>query len=192
MPYFGVLVVGEDLVSEECSPDTIINDGRHGKRLAEMLDSSGVSCDIVGGIQEVDRAAIKKLIWISIMWLLCHDCKQGEQPIASAEVHKLKRRDVDQLLQELVPAANKLMEKFHSTDTERDLEGIGTIVEVANHLETYSLSMPTAIPNKLLAIDEFECRNGYLLSMEDIVGVPQKFHRQLVKRVVGYVPRYHC
>ena len=183
MPYFGVLKVGAEPISDDSSPQTIISNGRHADTLAALLESSGISCKIVDGLKDTDKAAVQKLIWISIMWLLCHDC-EGD-PITCAKVHKEKSVVVDQLLKEHVPAANNLLEKYHPGGSER---GIGSIAEVGTHLQDYSFSMPDAIPNKSLAIEEFEQRNGYLLSVEG--SVPQTAHRKLVQSVVGYIPDY--
>mmetsp|Transcript_54421 Transcript_54421/g.80784 ORF Transcript_54421/g.80784 Transcript_54421/m.80784 type:complete len:370 (+) Transcript_54421:98-1207(+) len=183
VPYFGVLGVGEEVITNELSPNTIINNGRHAKTLADLLESSNIGCEIVDGMKEVDAAAVQKLIWVSIMWLLCHDCEEG--PITVAQVHEEKSGQVDQLLEELVPAANHLLEKYHHGVFKK---GVGSIAEVKKHLEDYSFSMPISIPARMKAIEEFKFRNGYLLSMQN--SVPQTLHRKLVRNVVGYIPEY--
>ena len=237
VPYFGVLSVGATPISESSSPPTVIHNGRHAKTLASILESHGIRCNIVGmgahgngdehgnattgngngnGLKEIDAAAIQKLIWISIMWLLCHDC-QGDRectskrasesdrdggPITCSNVHKLKKEQIQKLLRELVPAANELLEVYHPESSKEGTgtgtgtvvagtarTGIGNIAEVEQHLQDYSFSMPSAIPNKQLAIEEFEQRNGYLLSVEG--SAPQPIHRELVERVVGYIPEYN-
>ena len=233
VPYFGVLSVGATPISESSSPPTVIHNGRHAKALASLLESHGIRCNIVGmgahgdgdkhgnatgngnGLKEIDAAAIQKLIWISIMWLLCHDC-QGDRertsrrasesgrdcrqevgPITCSNVHKMKKEQIQKLLRELVPAANELLEVYHPESSKEGTgtvvagtrTGIGSIAEVEKHLQDYSFSMPSAIPNKQLAIEEFEQRNGYLLSVEG--SAPQPIHRELVERVVGYIPEYN-
>mmetsp|Transcript_33753 Transcript_33753/g.67191 ORF Transcript_33753/g.67191 Transcript_33753/m.67191 type:complete len:377 (+) Transcript_33753:157-1287(+) len=185
VPYFGVLGVGEEATTGASSPSTIINNGRHSQVLADLLESSGIGCEIVNGLKEVDAAAIQKLIWVSIMWLLCHDDEKG--PITVAQVHEKKDGKVVQLLQELIPAANHLLEKYHQGEGAFK-SGVGSIAEVKRHLLDYSSSMPSAVPSKKKAIEEFKDRNGYLLSMEK--SVAQTFHRELVQNVVGYVPGY--
>ena len=234
VPYFGVLSVGATPISESSSPPTVIHNGRHAKALASLLESHGIRCKIVGmgahgdgdkhgnatgngnGLKEIDAAAIQKLIWISIMWLLCHDCqgdrertsrrtseseRDGRQevvgPITCSNVHKMKKEQIQKLLRELVPAANELLEVYHPESSKEGTgtvvagtrTGIGSIAEVEKHLQDYSFSMPSAIPNKQLAIEEFEQRNGYLLSVEG--SAPQPIHRELVERVVGYIPEYN-
>lgn len=181
VPYFGVLGVGEEPVSNVSSPPTIINNGRHARLLAKMLVSSGINSTVVNSIKHVDEEAVKKLIWISIMWLLCHDC-EGDS-ITCTQVHKEKGVEVDELLHELVPAANDLLRQYDSGSSGK---GIGSIADVGQHLKDYSFSMPNVIPNKILAIEEFEQRNGYLLRMEG--STPQIVHRKLVENVVGYIP----
>ena len=233
VPYFGVLSVGATPISESSSPPTVIHNGKHAKTLASLLESHGIRCNIVGmgahgdggeygnatgngnGLKEIDAAAIQKLIWISIMWLLCHDCQgdrertskrasesepDGRQevgPITCSNVHKMKKEQIQKLLRELVPAANELLEVYHPESSKEGTgtvvagarTGIGSIAEVEKHLQDYSFSMPSAIPNKQLAIEEFEQRNGYLLSVEG--SAPQPIHRELVERVVGYIPEYN-
>ena len=233
VPYFGVLSVGATPITESSSPPTVIYNGRHAKTLAILLESHGIRCNIVGmgahgdggeygnatgngnGLKEIDAAAIQKLIWISIMWLLCHDCQgdrertskrasesepDGRQevgPITCSNVHKMKKEQIQKLLRELVPAANELLEVYHPESSKEGTgtvvagtrTGIGSIAEVEKHLQDYSFSMPSAIPNKQLAIEEFEQRNGYLLSVEG--SAPQPIHRELVERVVGYIPEYN-
>ena len=113
VPYFGVLGVGADVVTSDASPKTIINSGKHSQALADVLESAGIQCEIVDGVKEVDAAAIKKLIWVSSMWLLCHDSYEGDPPITVAQVHEQKDREMEKLLEELLPAANHLLKKYH-------------------------------------------------------------------------------
>ena len=191
VPYFGVLSVGGPVISGNSSPKTIIHDGRHAQTLANLLESQGIRCKIEGsrraanGIKDIDMAAIQKLIWVSSMWLFCHDSEEEDAAaLTCSEVHDLKNAQLKELLRELVPAANELLEVYHPGSS----TGIGSIDEVAKHLEDYSNSIPTAVVSKHLSIEEFEQRNGYLLSVERLA--PQPIHREIVERVVGYIPEY--
>lgn len=188
VPYFGVLGVGADVVTSDASPKTIINSGKHSQALADVLESAGIQCEIVDGVKEVDAAAIKKLIWVSSMWLLCHDSYEGNPPITVAQVHEQKDREMEKLLEELLPAANHLLKKYHQG--EGPCGDVGSISEVKKHLEDYSSSIPSAIVAKGLSIAEFKDRNGYLLSMEKAVSSEQSLHRNLIQNVVGYIPEY--
>jgi len=188
VPHFGVLKVGQDPISNDSSPPTIIH-GKHSECLAFILAKHGVSTQIVSSLQQVDAVAIRKLLWVSIMWLLCHDHDgHHEGPITVKTVHQTKRLHVRKLVMELIPAANLLLKRYHPR--ERDNGNIGSVDEVVDYLEAYSYSMPNAIPNKLLAMDEFAQRNGFLLST--LESVSQPLHRDLVKRVVGYIPEFGC
>jgi hypothetical protein len=183
VPYFGVLTVGGKPISDDSSPKTVINNGRHGETLNTLLMSSGIRCKIVDNLEEIDSAAIIKLIWASIMWLLCHDCEGP--PITCSQVHKQKNTEIDMLLDEIMPAAKIILNTYHPGYTGVEKE-FGSVTDVKRHLQEYSFSIPDAIPSKSSAIDEFEPRNGVFLSAEE--SMPQLFHRSLIQRVVGYIP----
>lgn len=232
VPHFGVLNVGDDPISGDTSPPTMVY-GRHSHRLQEILQRYGVKVKIVDSRKDVDEMAIRKLMWVSIMWLLCHDTTTTttatatkEQPLTVSEVHAKRDFDLRQLVCELLPAANLLLEQYHpsttsnthtirsasdsavdiSNDTTRAMmeplsiaaaakmagqkehHGIGSVDDVIEYMTAYSMSIPTAIPSKKMAIDEFAQRNGYLLSMERFVKQP--LHKRMIRRVVGYIPRH--
>jgi hypothetical protein len=186
VPHFGILKVGQDPISHESSPPTIIH-GRHSQILKCVLLEYGVCVDVVEDIKNVDEASIKKLLWVSIMWLLCHD-DIISGPLTVTEVHERRTSDVEDLVSELIPPANLILAKYHNDSQLDSTLSIGSVKEVIEYMEAYSYSMPNAIPNKLLAIDEFSQRNGCLLSIE---GSPaQPLHTHFVQRVVGNIPKH--
>jgi hypothetical protein len=170
---------------------------------------------------DIDAAAIRKLLWVSGMWLLCHDNSSDSgsdndsdndeskndsdcdsDPINVSQVHQLKQNELNELVEkELYPAAVELLERYHgrstqlrnasttsadtyaNNDTDTSLDKMGTLEEVMNYLKSYSLSMPNAITNKALAIDEIDQRNGILLSTK-LVQIQQPLHKALIERVV--------
>ena len=67
-------------------------------------------------------------------------------------------------------------------------KAIGSAKEIVEYMKAYSYSMPNAIPNKLLAIDEFSQRNGYLLALGRSAAQP--LHSHFVLQVVGYIPKF--
>ena len=202
VPYFGVLAVGQDPISGDSFPPTIINNGRHANFLADLLTRNGVGVKIVHGVREVDKAAIRKLFWVSIMWLLCADGDrdgdgnddggiQNEDMhlINMMQVHERRPNDVRDLVQEMIPAANLLLQKYHYDESDVCFDNnidIGSVDEIVEEMEAYSRSMPTSIPNKMKAIDEFAQRNGFLLGMRKTA--PQPLHEALIQKVVGYIP----
>ena len=221
VPHFGVLSVGGHIVSDpSCSPPTIIH-GKHAHILSDILSRNGVRNEIVSTVSEVDAAAIRKLLWVSIMWLLCHDVgvnadintntTVNNNPITVTQVHEIRSEDISMLVEELLPATNVILAKLDDRyqaeaqcDTNPCLEDsnihvIGNVEEVALYMQNYSHSMPNAIPNKNLAIDEFAQRNGLLLGASGninsngqsfITEGDQPLHINLIKRVVGYIPQY--
>ena len=213
VPHFGVLKVGGNPISnKEISPSTIIH-GKHADKLQNILESNNIRVEISSSVMDVDAAAIRKLIWVSAMWLLCHDDNTGQNcsssnhndakeeyksrnvPMDVNSVHKFKEDELRILVaNELYPAALALLEQYHDNSLEsvhgvhdnnderirHNIEDVmGTINEVMDYLVSYSSSMPGAIPNKELAIDEIEQRNGILLS----TSVSQPLHEALIQRV---------
>lgn len=136
---------------------------------------------------DIDAAAIRKLLWSSAMWLLCHDSNHNNimmssssSPIDVTQVHKMKQHELYTLVKnELYPAALTLFERYYNISYMKAIEYMGTLEEVMKYLESYSVSMPGAIPNKELAIDEIRQRNCILLSSS----VEQPLHEDLVCRV---------
>ena len=193
VPYFAILQVGKDPVihSHNSSsprsssstkslppPPTIINDGRHAQLLSKLLTNHGLSVMIVKkGVKDVDKAAMQKLLWVSIMWLLCHDNYDTNSnndksklqllpsPITVKKVHEQRSQDVRMLVKELIPMVNLLWNKYHPHNND-DATILGNIEDVITTMEAYSYSMPDTIPKKKIAIDEFGQRNGLLLSIE--------------------------
>ncbi len=193
VPHFGVLKVGENPTSDKSvSPPTIIH-GKHAKTLQKLLEPYNISSQIVSSIMDIDAAAIRKLLWVSSMWLLCHDTtitspisaeaavSPSQSPIDVTQVHQLKQDELFELVRdELYPAALALLEQYHNIPCTDAVKVMGTLKEVMSYMESYSFSMPGACPNKKLAIDEIRQRNCILLS---ITSIPQPKHKALIGRV---------
>ena len=154
VPYFGVLAVGQDPISGDSFPPTIINNGRHANFLADLLTRNGVGVKIVHGVREVDKAAIRKLFWVSIMWLLCADGDrdgdgnddggiQNEDMhlINMMQVHERRPNDVRDLVQEMIPAANLLLQKYHYDESD-----VCIIVFEERQCNTNNHKSPLAFP----------------------------------------------
>mmetsp|Transcript_8372 Transcript_8372/g.10591 ORF Transcript_8372/g.10591 Transcript_8372/m.10591 type:complete len:207 (+) Transcript_8372:396-1016(+) len=191
VPHFGILRVGDNPLSDETiSPPTIIY-GKHANRLKQILELYEINVQIVSTLLAIDAAAIRKLLWVSSMWLLCHDPYSSSvtsdactsTPMDVSNVHKFKNKELCKLVEEeLYPAAVTLLEEYHNKSNANARQIMGTVNDVLKYMESYSLSMPGACPNKQLAIDEIEQRNGVLLSVSS---VPQPLHRALIKRVMN-------
>jgi hypothetical protein len=195
VPHFGILKVGQYPIANESSPLTIVH-GRHSQVLQRILSEYGVQTQVVDNLKIVDGAAIKKLLWVSIMWLLCHECdenseRSSEHPLTVTEVHEQRNSDLKRLVNELIPPANLLLAQYHPESHDALAKGsslsIGSAKDIIEYMEAYSYSMLNAIPNKVLAIDEFSQRNGYLLALDRSAAQP--LHSHFVLQVVGYIPK---
>jgi hypothetical protein len=185
VPHFGVLKVGSDPITKDTSPPTIIY-GKHAERLKQIFESYNIRVEIASSIIDIDAAAIRKLVWVSSLWLLCHDQKNrtiqtNNDPLDVIQVHELKQEELYKLVRmELYPAALELLEQYHGIVGSNATHVMGTVDDVMAYLKSYSYSMPGAIPNKNLAIDEIEQRNGILLN----TSISQPLHRALVSTAV--------
>ena len=101
---------------------------------------------------------MKKLMWSSIMWILCHEeecdgdsdganymydngtgnASSASKAITVAEVHEKKERKLRALAEELLPAANSMLGQDN---------GLGTVDEILAYFRLYSFSMPNPIPS---------------------------------------------
>ncbi len=184
VPHFGVLKVGADPISSKSSPPTFIH-GKHSAKLQFILESYDLNVKVTSNVMEIDAAAIRKLIWVSGMWLLCHDNNVDNVSINVTQVHETKFEQLHELVRhELYPASLELLQRYHHdndeiTSLDDAIEIMGSVEDVMSYLKSYSYSMPGAIPNKVLAIDEIDQRNGILLS----TSIDQPLHRALIERV---------
>lgn len=201
VPHFGVLQVGADPISNKLSPPTFIH-GKHAMKLRSLLTFYNLNVKVTSSLMEIDAAAIRKLIWVSGMWLLCHDNQNDHKSghctttvstnnclhgINVTQVHETKQKQLYELVEkELYPASLELLQRYHPNEIAglKDAKQImGSVDDVMSYLESYSYSMPGAIPNKVLAIDEIEQRNGILLS----TSIDQPLHKALIERVTKTV-----
>jgi glycine/D-amino acid oxidase-like deaminating enzyme len=183
VPHFGVLSVGGDVVTSSSSPPTFVH-GRHSSSLASLLQPPGIVVEQVSSRSDLQAAAVKKLMWSSTMWLLCHEeeykedhcCGVGNKPITVEMVHEKKEPKLHALVEELLPAANDLVGKGFN---------LGSASDVVAYFRLYSLSMPDAIPSKDLALNELPERNGLLLNPNSNDSPIQTIHKALLERVAG-------
>mmetsp|Transcript_22195 Transcript_22195/g.63677 ORF Transcript_22195/g.63677 Transcript_22195/m.63677 type:complete len:821 (-) Transcript_22195:141-2603(-) len=185
VPHFGVLSVGGDVVTASSSPPTIVH-GKHSSSLAALLQPQGIVVGQVSSRSNLEAAAVKKLLWSSIMWILCHEgleekgdadgtgnASNGSKPITVAEVHEKKEWKLRALVEELLPAANIVLGQGND---------LGTVDEMLAYFRSYSLSMPNAIPSKDLALNELPERNGLFINPD---ADEQSMHKALLERVAG-------
>ena len=165
VPHFGVLSVGADPIGGGVSSPPTYICGKHANLLIKLLDP--IYCIEVESSKEVEMYAARKLLWASMMWLLTND----DEPMTVDIVHTKKKNILQDLVQELLPVIKVLAGG-----------DIGSLDEVLQYLESYSMSMPGAKPNLNLAIAEINERNGQLLGIKD---VKQPLHENLVRKVSG-------
>ena len=165
VPHFGVLRVGANLTTSPSSPPTFVF-GKHAAIVASFLEKKGVLVREAQSWAEISTHAARKLLWASIMWLLCHSTGSNE-PLKLREVHAGLEPTLVELVQELLPALNQI------TGTAQEMDA------TLDYLKRYSLSMPEAIPSKDLAMKELVDRNLVLLKYETD-SHKQTLHRKLL------------
>ena len=147
VPHFGVLVMDGPIVSAPTSPPTFVC-GKHANFVERLLRHEGLAnVEGVDNVTTLRLYAVRKLLWASCMWLLCHS---HEPPLTVSEVHQneASAATLQTLVAELLPAAEAL--------TKQTMDLAAVLV----YLEQYSLSMPGAIPSLTLAMAELADRNG--------------------------------
>jgi hypothetical protein len=174
VPHFGILSQNSDPISDPSSPPTFIH-GRHASKLADILTQFDVKVTILNTLMQIDVAAVRKLLWVSMLWLLCHDTEEMD-PIDVIRVHETKEDLFRKLVEELLPVAISLFQFYHPDCHTKQM---GSVESIYKYLHSYSYSMPGAIPNKQLAIEEMGQRNALLLERP----FRQPLHRNLVERV---------
>ena len=187
VPHFGILTIGGDPVGGQSShPPTAIY-GKHADALMQLIKP--LNTIKVQTLKQIQIIAARKLLWACAMWLLTLDYPQQQQlqqlqdwydddshqqqkmQMTVQMVHETKTNQLITLIEELIPAVNILAG-----------ESIGSLHDVLQYLESYSLSMPSAKPSIHLALAEINQRNGRLISVKT---VRQPFHSKLIERVSG-------
>ena len=164
------------------SPSTVIY-GRHAKALAKLLKNDNVPVVIAHSSRELQAAAVKKLAWSSLMWLLCHD---AETPLTVKDVHLLHFDKLQKLVEELLPVLELLVNEQRTTSEQNSITW--SVQDMMSYLETYSLSISggNVTPNRELALKEINERNGLIISL---INKSQNnitsHHLELLRRVAG-------
>ena len=138
-----------------------------------MLRRCGLRCEEVADAPRVDEAAGVKLLWSCCMWLLCH-----ARGCTVSEVHAAHSAELAALVAEL---ARELPTCHGGGGGGRG--GVRSASEVRgllDRLEAYSLSMPSVVPSKELALAELEHRNLWFRRRGVANGRPQPLHAALL------------
>ena len=224
VPHFGVphtkLTTNKTLLTPQVntspqSPPTVIY-GKHATTLASLLRKDGIPVSVAQHPYEVQVAATRKLVWASVMWLLCHDhasnnvdgvvfIDKKEEPVTVKQVHEFKTTLLERLVEEILPALERLASEWSDCSNNDDkidndvttiassLQTIGSVRDIVNYLESYSMSISNGnvIPSKDLALREIRERNGLLLSLlmasspNMKQGSMDSIHMCLIRRVAG-------
>ena len=184
VPHFGILQVGGDLVTSTQSPPTYLychKDAEYCRSLADLLKNKlGVnSVEILQSPEHFQFVALRKLLWASCLWLLCHSADTDE-PFTVAQVHDKRADELRELVSELWPVVHDIVGATNVTTTATI--SYDNLEATIDYLKNYSYSMPNAIPSLFLAKSELADRNGILLKHTNR---PQKLHRQYLVQVLG-------
>lgn len=181
VPHFGVLQINGPIVSSETSPPTYCF-GKHASFLENVLMRKGLRSKVeqVASLQILKRHALRKLIWASSMWLLCHHQSEGnkqnhdtdkqqQHPLTVTQVHEQRDALLRELVGELLPVANEVLlstsslseqQQQQENDNDNDDDSLASVLA---YMEQYSRSMPNAIPSRTLGLAELSERNGVFL-----------------------------
>eukprot|EP00977_Amphora_coffeiformis_P015292 scaffold4494_cov161-Amphora_coffeaeformis.AAC.11 len=146
VPHFGILEINGPIISSPNSPPTYVR-GKHAQLLRRLLENEGlVNVQVLDTVASLRVHAVRKLLWASCLWLLCHS---KDPALTVSQVHSKEATLLRQLVEDLWPVAQSL-----AGETQK------TISDVLHYMEQYSLSMPQAIPSRDLALAELADRNG--------------------------------
>lgn len=186
--HFAVLSTTENPVINSSSPPppTVLY-GKHASKLQNLFNKFGIPTQIVSSLEEIQKASILKLIWTSIMWLLCHshtgdDSKIDNQPMTLIQVHEdpEKSKMITCLVEELLPPANYILHQYQSSLKAQPTSDLPSVKNIVEYMKKYSYSMPSyATPSLKLALAEFPDRNGKLISLVDF---HQPLHTKLLQK----------
>jgi glycine/D-amino acid oxidase-like deaminating enzyme len=185
--HFGVLKKHVPKVScSPGSPPTVVY-GRHANTLAKLLENDNVPVTVAESGLELQAAAVKKLAWSSLMWLLCHDVGFNDKPLSVKDVHTLHSDKLQKLVEELMPALKALGVETWTTEELGSFQSTWSTEEMMIYLERYSMSISggNITPNRELAMREIYERNGLILSLMDEAHMSNSYHWELLRRVTG-------
>ena len=175
------------VVTKPGSPPTYVY-GPHSEAVKQIFHNHGVKVDAVSSMAEIRARAAQKLLWASCLWLLCHNNEDG--PSTIGEAHEQQRGNLRRLVDELLPIMNSKIGSTSTTATTATTDANSEPItlsreEIDEYMESYSMSIADAIPNKDLAVSEFIDRNGYWLqdlTTIDEIQKQQPFHLELLRQ----------
>lgn len=146
VPHFAILSVDSDPVTSQQSPPTYIYGDKHENAVQTLLQKYHCRTARVDSFAEISTRAALKVLWASCLWLICH---KSQPPLTVSQVHTTCPDVLEQLVQELLPALAKVID-----------DQPPALPDILDYFESYSLSMPQAIPSLDLARAELVHRNG--------------------------------
>ena len=174
------------IVTKPGSPPTYVY-GPHSEAVKKIFHNHGVKVDAVSSMAEIRARAAQKLLWASCLWLLCHNNEDGPSTIGKA--HQQQRGNLGRLVNELLPIMNSKIRSTFSITTAipgaNSQQITSSREEIDEYMESYSMSIADAIPNRDLAVSEFIDRNGYWLqdlTTIDEIQKQQPFHLELLRQ----------
>ena len=137
--------------------------------------------------QQLQSAAVKKLAWSSLMWLLCHDVGPNETPLTVKEVHNAHSDKLQKLVEEIIPLLEILGKELWNKQYDASYQSAWTTEEILDYLKAYSLSISNGhvTPNKELALNEIYERNGLIVSLMNEARRKESYHLKLLRCVAG-------
>jgi len=149
--------------------------------------------------QDIQVAAVRKLLWASLMWLICHD-NGDSSPLTVREAHEKKASDLERLVEEILPYLKMLSvepwtnreELVKDEESHWEYTSIGTVETIVEYLKAYSMSLSNGnvTPSKDLAMVEIKERNILFIALKMMTActtenLPSDFHTDMIRRVIG-------
>lgn len=187
------------------SPPTVIY-GKHADSLAKLLRNDDIPVQIVRSPQGIQVAAVRKLIWASLMWLICHD-NGDSSPLTVKEAHEKKASDLERLVEEILPSLKMLSVEAWTNreglvkgeESHKEYISIGTVETIVEYLKAYSMSLSdgNVTPSKDLAMVEIHERNMLFIALKLMTActsenLPSDFHTDMICRVIGQEKFQKC
>lgn len=133
--------------------------GRWAGHVCDALQRGGVTCREVQHYSEFLEAAVEKLMWSTIFWLLCDACGS----ITVGEAVDNHWSDVRALTAELLPIMHTCLLASEDPACKTAASHLDLQLLLAG-LHEYSMSIRQARPSRTMALKELSWRNGFFLT----------------------------
>jgi glycine/D-amino acid oxidase-like deaminating enzyme len=174
---------------EDGKPFALLQQGENSTTVAGVLEQLGVGTETF--LKTIDVDAGYRMLWDSILWLVCHaPLGDDDSPLTIGQAHDKRQDAIDRLWAELLPALVRFLGKGDwvgkkSSSELRIVEK--SLQQMANQWvgKDPSSEIRNFVPGKEESLALFETRNGRFLKLATKEN-PQTFHRELLQKVTDF------